>query len=797
MSGVPNINHKLLSKDKTRKDYFVPQLRYMVDEASFTTTFHTRLRLLYKIAEGGLDPSQYSHVLNPANTQNTKLTKFPAKLRNYDIIKPIIEMFLGEFGRRPDDATVIAVAADAKSRFKEAKAEAVRANLAQQFINDLNEQGMETGVASQDVPPAEQVAKDFDVTYDDERAIIGQEALEVLRRDLDFDEKLQLMLYDWIVSGSVLTFKDVFKDDVDYVVCDPREFYPMDVPQSGFIEDAQGGVLRMRWSRVELVNRFNKEMEETYIEGNTTDDKGKKQTVLDWLMEHDRQVVNTGATVNMSSQNIGDSTTASDYTTEVTDKYNVYLCNWVGMEKIGVVEYVDSATGQIAFKDIDDTYKLDKLAGDLNIEWEWVNCWYQGYVIEDVAYLEVQKGIVQRDEINNTSTCKIAFNGRFRGYRSNTIQSVVNHSLDYQALYNTFHFRFEFALAKNKEKFMIMPMGLIPKKKGWDEDKWFYWANAHGIAWIDESAPGAMQALSALKSIDMGLGNYVQQMWGLLSDIKMELWDSLGINRQRYGDTQVRDGKATTEQAVFRSAIITDDFFRQLNKFLEKEYQGMIDYSKIAWRNGKKSTYIASDKQRVFFDIEDTEYMNTDYGIFVKNTQHEHEKIERAKAAVQTFGQNGMSAPIAIEMIDSNNMSKVKEIANKGLEIERAFTLSQQKQAEDSNERIQQSVAQNDEAARQATQYKVDEDNATKIEVAKIQANVDLQKLVNDSLNMAGQTPGLEGQDAFDNMNAKHSEHENQQGVTNTALQRENLAAKRSSDATKMAIAKENKNKYD
>ena len=65
-----------------------------------------------------------------------------------------------------------------------------------------------------------------------------------------------------------------------------------------------------------------------------------------------------------------------------------------------------------------------------------------------------------------------------------------------------------------------MPIGLIPKD--WSPDKFLWFAETTGVAWFDETKPNAAQVLNALKSIDLGLGNYVEQIRNLLGEIKNE-----------------------------------------------------------------------------------------------------------------------------------------------------------------------------------------------------------------------------------------------------------------------------------
>ena len=96
---------------------------------------------------------------------------------------------------------------------------------------------------------------------------------------------------------------------------------------------------------------------------------------------------------------------------------------------------------------------------------------------------------------------------------------------------------------KNKDKITVMPYGLIPTKKGIDVKTQMYHADATGILWIDETAPNASFAAQMIKTLDVGLGNYISETIKLIQYVKQEYWDAIGMNNQRYGDVDTSAGK--------------------------------------------------------------------------------------------------------------------------------------------------------------------------------------------------------------------------------------------------------------
>ena len=93
---------------------------------------------------------------NPYNSEAWAKKNFPARLRNYNIIKPVVDLLLGEKAKRPMAYQVVVRNADIESRFDKYRQKEFKAYLEQVFINEANAQGMETGQESVEMPVAEE-----------------------------------------------------------------------------------------------------------------------------------------------------------------------------------------------------------------------------------------------------------------------------------------------------------------------------------------------------------------------------------------------------------------------------------------------------------------------------------------------------------------------------------------------------------------------------------------------------------------------------------------------------------------
>lgn len=709
MAGI--LPKQKVTKAEKTPEWYKENALWIRDNASFYSSDRWELVALYEAAMGIINPNEYKYVLNPYNTPEQNLRKYPAQLRNYDIITPIIGLYLGEKGEKPFNHTVISVNSEAPNDYTDSLNQEVEKVIAQHIVNGLNDQGMQTGVPSKEVPPIDQVVANHKETYNDERAKYGQEALDYIKYDLNLKDNYQEALFDWLAVGRNYTYKDVYKNDLLHNIVPPLEMWH-GTSSTGFVEDSNWAMRKTRMNLNDCIDRFHEELNKPVEEKNKD---GKDQTLIDVLEAKFRNGNEVVSTTFNQIPNL-DKVTTSAATNPFTDNnglLDVFHCVWKSFRKYGILSYVDEiGTNQTV--EVDEEYKLNKEKGDIEIEWLWENEVHETYILGEGTFIYMRPTQVQRNQLSNTSKCKLPYNGRIGYSERNRVQSVVKQIVPYQVLFNVYHFRGELTLARNKDKIMLMPKGLLPE--GWETDKFLYFAEATGVAFFDETKPNAAAVLNAIRGIDMGLGTYISQMRELLAGIKSEAWDSIGMNRQRYGDIKASDGKGNTDQATIRSSIISSEMFRRFERFEESDLQGLLDNSKLAWINGKKGMYINSNGRKAFLNVNGTDHCESDYGVFAINSAEEKAKLEQAKSYAFGWAQKGTSpASTVLEVLDSNNIAQLKEFISKAEAIQQQYE-QQQEQAQQQHEK--------DLDDKQTTRQ--DKDNQTKIEVATIQAHASL-----------------------------------------------------------------------
>lgn len=769
------LRHKITLAEKQRTKYAERAADYYINRASFHSNFRREMDLLYDAAQGIININHYKKLTNPRNTKNENLIRWPAELRNYNIITPLVNLFLGEYFSSNNEPVVTAVNENEKNTFLFNKKQTILKHLSQMFVNELNSAGFETGVDTKAVPDPEKIAAEYSNNYTDMRASVGAEAVEYLKHNLRINNQLQLALYDWLVVGAVTTLKSINNNDVSYTILDPRDVVAIGIDSDQLGEDAEAIVARIEMTLPEMIDEFELGDEEI----NLIASDGSFSTSL----------------INPLAANLDNASDGLDGI-HVKDKYTVMFVSWRGYRRYGILTYTNPYTGLQEQTEVDETYKLQPELGDIEIEWGWDETIYTNYKLTDKLYKNFGVLVPQRKGMNG-SPPKHPINCRTFGYRSNNIQSIVKTGLSSQILVNIIHFRMEFMLAKHHDKITTFPIGLIPNKAGWDEEKFLYFASVSGFAFYDETAPNAAMALQGIKQVDLSLGNYIQEMQRLASDVRQDFWDRVGMNRQRYGDNMASDGKGVTEQATFRSALITADMFRQFNELVESDWNGLLDYSKVAWADGKRGYYTKSDGAKAFFDIEGTDYLETDYNVFVKLGSEESDKINFAKSLTRDMIQNGLGHNAVLEMLDTTSLSKMKEVVNRAVEAERAFQIQQQQAEQNAEAERQRAKDDKEMLLSQDRRYIAEVNYKAVTDAARIRTGMSVNDFIGDTLEKMQELADTMGDENLATAQAAKAaafeDAENKRlGVDNRKIEAGLIKS-----ANDLAVARENKNRYD
>ena len=628
------------------------------------------VRLFYEAYNNRLPDSYFRYVLNPLNSANNDYTNWPARLRPYSIIRPNVDLIEGEYEKRPFSFAVkVAPNADSYNSYQEQLYQQILSTLEQQFLNMLNESGQDTGVPSQEVELPEKLKKLHASNYRDKRAEMGETALSIIVDQQQLEEKFKRLFRDWLIAGESYSYKGIRGDRMIYERVSPLDMDYDKSPDTEYVEDGQWCVRRMYMTPADVIDNFHKELDDKEID--TIEDENGHITF---------RAVGTGTQRALRD----------DRDLRRT-KVVVFHVVWKYMKKIGILSFSNPMTGEIEEIEVPETYKPDKELGE-SVEWFWINEVWEGYRIGAGVgsatpgfYLGIKPLEGQRNVKNNASICKLPYNGkRFSDTHSQNV-SIVEMGLPYETLHRILHFQLEKTIAKSKGKILSMDWNAIPKKYGWDEEKWLYWADAMGVAFLDRNQPGADKSFNQYQAIDMGLYQHINNLIELIEYVKREWDELLGVSRQRKGQQMASDSVRGTQAAISQSTTISEVVFSRYEEFVRSELQGLLDLSKIVWQDGFNAAHQGDDLRTQILNI-DEGFTESEMGVFISRSPRDLQNLEMVRQQVQAFAQNGVAPSTIVEVVQARSLSKLsnvlKEFEAKAMEAQQQNAAAEQQGAE-------------------------------------------------------------------------------------------------------------------
>ena len=746
-----------IGDSKKAKAWRVQNVKYFADLNSDVGVLRSYYERLYKIAGGYLDKESYNYITNPLNTDKSKYTRKPiAELNNFDIISPIIMSLLGDKIDRMIKPTVVAINSDIENIREEARLELINSELDKVFANTID-QLVGDGQDQQPVQNSEEIEEKIK-NIKDEKAIQGAKALEYIMVNNEILRKFRKSFFDWLVTYSCYSIKNVLNKDLEYSSVSPMNVDYVISETQDFVEDAESANVTFYMTDSELIDNYHDDFEEAdlkAIENRISGIEAKKsRRYTETDLFYDRMIAD--GTIDSLGGNFSGSTVHN----------TVIYVNFRSMIKIGKLTITDSF-GEETIIEVDEDFI--PMEGE-DVKWMWVNQVWEGTSINDEIFINIQPVPFQRGKIDNPSAGKLLINGR--SFMSSTFKhkSPLEKLIPYQKRYNVISYHLEKLINKNKDKLVKFPKSLIPDDDDMNVFDMLYHADNDSFLFVDghEKDKNMAGSLAQIQVIDLSLSQNISFLSELLKATKAEAESIIGFNRQRVGNVNSSDGKGVNEDALQRSNSMTSEIFEQYEEYEEREWQGLLDLSKVAWVGGKKEQFIGGDKRTALLEI-DEGYSEIEMGVVATRSSRELKKLDklRDQAHQQAMLQNGavMSTLAKMENIDS--LPELEDILE---ESEAKFLKQNQEAAEKENaaniER-EQIISEREAEKTKLEYYKVDANNENDIQVALINA----QSSENASSSTVSPSVST-GSDSGDSPSSRRNE------VSKNNLERRKLAQK-------------------
>lgn len=655
---------------------------------------------------------------------------FPAMAQDYNIIKPYVDQLLGEETKRPfnfhPQRTSDIAASEMQEKAKEMLMDYIQATIASKLSPEQAAR-YEQALATGEIQTPEAIAKYLQKDYKDIAETEAYHALQFLKRKLNLTHEFYKGWKDALIGGEEIYYVGVINGDPYVERVNPMYFDYEHSLDLEFIDDAAWCRRKMIMSATEIYDRFYDKMSERQLNElleliDQRPGAGNNPEIRKTSMDYESIKLHK---INSFTDNPFD-----------VDHITVYHCCWKSFKKIGFVTLLNPETGEAEEFQVDEDYKVT--GTEQSVEWDWIIEVWEGYRIGDDMYIGIQPIEYQHISADNPNSQKLPYTGVVYNNTNSKPRSLVSMMKPLQYMYIVVWYRLELALSRDKGKVAVMDITQIPKSMNIDVNKWMHYLSALGVAFInpyDEGwdipgrEGGKPSQFNQLSSWDLTMSNVIAEYIQLMQKIEDMVAKLTGITPQRQGQIAASELVSNANTAVNMSYHITEPWFWNHNQVKRRVLTMLLNTSKAAWKDSKRYlNYILDDATRAFVQLSDN-FFYEDMDIFVDDSTKNQQYIDQLKQLLQPAMQNGASLLDIAEIITLDNMSMIKNRLEE-IEQKRMEQMQQQQQAE---QQAQQQMAEQQnqlkeeelmlkEAEMDLEKYKVDQDNATKITVAQLNA---------------------------------------------------------------------------
>ena len=704
-------------------------VNYIIGEGNIvsggqTHTAHGEMQTYYNLYNSIFDEKDFKKITNPFKVEEG----FPATPQDFNIIRPKIDLLIGEETKRPLNFRVVRTSQEATSELMETQKQLLMQYMQAAVMAQMGpeeQQQFQEQLQNGEIMPPEQIAKYMDKDYKDVVENTAYHTLTYLREKLGIDNEFIKGWKDALISGQEVYYVGVLNAEPYMERVNPMYFSYDKSPDLEFIEDGAWCCRKMRLPITEVYDRY-----------------------YDKLTEKDliklEELINAVPANNLGEHGIRDDFRGIQlhfYDNPIYDEkgnhnVNVWHCCWKSFKKINYVTTQDEQ-GQMQVDIVDETYQ--PTGNEISIEPDWVIEVWEGYRCSNDLYFGIQPIEYQHVSIDNPNSQKLPYCGAVYSNTNSRPRSLVSILKPLQYMYIVLWYRLELAIARDKGKVVNMDVTQIPKSMGITVDKWMHYLSSVGVNFINPydtqwNVPGREGGKPAqfnqITALDLTMSNVIAEYIQLMDKIEQLAGTISGITEQRQGAISTSELVGNVERSVTQSSHITEPLFWVHAQVKRHVLNMLLNTAKGAWQaTGKdKLQYIFDNGERAFLNVTQKFYYE-DMDVFVSDTSKDLENIQKLQQLIQPAMQNGASLLEAAEILTNDNFNIIKQKL-KDMQTRQEQQAQQQQQAQaEQEQKIQEMQNQAkeqelmlQEAQMDLTRYQIDQDNATKIAVAEISA---------------------------------------------------------------------------
>lgn len=716
-----------LALTKKNKKWQEDCVNYIIGEGNVVSggqdlTYYGELQTYYDLYNSIFNEKDFKRITNPFKVDDG----FPATPQDFNIIRPKIDLLIGEETKRPMNFRVVRTSQEAASELQDKEKQLMMQYLQAAIMSNMSpeeQQQFQQQLDSGEIMPPEQIAKYMDKDYKDVVENTAYHTLTYLREKLNIDNEFIKGWKDALIGGREIYYVGVLNSEPYLERVNPMHFSYDQSPDLEFIEDGAWCCRKMRIPITEVYDRYYDKMNEK--------DLTKLEDMINAVPARnlgDHDPVDRGIQLRFYDNPNFDGT--------AKHCINVWHVCWKSFKKIYYVTTSDE-NGQLQVDIVDETY--EPVGTEISVEPDWIIEVWEGYRAGNDLFFGIQPIEYQHVSIDNPNSQKLPYCGAVYSSTNSKPRSLVSILKPLQYMYIVLWYRLELAIARDKGKVVNMDITQIPKSMNISPERWMHYLSSVGVNFINPyeegwnipgregGKPAQFNQITALDlTMSQVIGEYIQ----LMDKIEQLAGTISGITEQREGAVSASELVGNVERSVVQSSHITEPLFWVHNQVKRHALNMLLNTAKGAWEEtGKqKLQYIFDNGERAFLNITPKFYYE-DMDVFVSDTSKDLENIQKLQQLIHPAMQNGASLLEAAEILTNDNFNVLKQKL-KDMQTRQEELAQQQQQAEQEQAQMLQQM-QNEakeqelmlqEAQMDLQRYQIDQDNATKIAVAQISA---------------------------------------------------------------------------
>jgi len=697
---MKNFPSQLIADSKKDEKWCEQMLDAMVYSSSHLKATVAKDVKNYQIYNGEFNQEDYKYLTEQYGAS------YPARLVNYPIVQPKIDLLLGEDLHRPLDTKVVTINQEAINRKEDHKVTMVMNKLLEEVRDQMKEQGMDVNAEGQDIPIPEDIDTFMRYNYRESIEESVQDGLEFLTNKYKVKNKFKEGFRDLLITGKECYRIEIRDGDPQVRRVDPRAL-TFDLSSETDDLGEANWIAEERWlSPSDVIDEFGEELSDEDMR----------------LIESIAQQ-GGGDNLNDSNRTWFDRGIAGDL------RVKVIHAEWRSLRKIQYKISKNKHDDDKPFrKMVSDKYKKRK--GE-EVRKVVVDDIWQATKIAGTMMVNAQRVPNQIRALDDPGAANLSYVGVIRNHTTGNPVSMVDLLKNVQMLYNIVMYHIELSMARAGGKAVVYDVAQMPANLGMNMQDVMYHIKNDGIIPINSKDEGMQaQTFNQFQQIDFTLSSSVQQLINLKVMLEDMAGQVSGVTKQREGQVEQYEQVGNAKRAVVQSATVTRSWFWSHDMVKQDVLMRCANLMKIAWAEGKKTATVFGDGTYKFISILPDVSLN-DYGVFLGDGG----KDEEMKAAVAQLAQTALQGG-QIDMLDVIRIFKADTLTESEHILERGLEAAKEMQAQQQEAMGQQAQAEA-EAKAQEQQIEVDMnklDNETRIKVAEIQyqSKLDTAEILSD-----------------------------------------------------------------